>query len=251
MSSIYKAKLTLGCQYYSDRADALTDDAFKRFFADNPAYQVKQYLLIDNDNLRQKRKARKPLNRIATSHHNRVCQVWQTLLFCLKKPLYISYSCIDCRKLSQICCKMLTSLGSQSFSYMDNLKTVSVDEKLSSKDYDAFAGYATDLKYVSLKTNPFKASDKKVTVKAKKIKTKAKTLGAGSVYKVTPSETVLYAEKVSGNKKITVNKLNGNITVAKKTKKGTYKIKVKIMSTGNATYKASDWKTVTVTVKVK
>ena len=39
--------------------------------------------------------------------------------------------------------------------------------------------------------------------------------------------------------------------IAKKTKKGTYKIKVRIMSTGNATYKASDWKTVTVTVKVK
>ena len=87
MSFIYKAKLTLGCHYYSDRADALTDDAFKRFFADNPAYQVKQYLLIDNDNLRQKRKARKPLNRIATSHHNRVCQVWQTLLFCPGKRL--------------------------------------------------------------------------------------------------------------------------------------------------------------------
>lgn len=150
MSLIYKAKLTLGCHYYSDRADALTDDAFKRFFADNPAYQV------------------------------------------TKK-----------------------------------------------------------LNFVWLKDNPFKASGKKVTVKAKKIKKKAKTLGAGSVYKVTPSGTVLYAEKVSGYKKITVNKLNGNITVAKKTKKGTYKIKVKIMSTGNATYKASDWKTVTVTVKVK
>ena len=76
-------------------------------------------------------------------------------------------------------------------------------------------------------------------------------MSAGSAYKVTPAGTVLNAVKVSGNKKITVNKLNGNITVAKKTKKGTYKIKVKIMSTGNATYKASGWKTVTVTIKVK
>ena len=32
---------------------------------------------------------------------------------------------------------------------------------------------------------------------------------------------------------------------------GTYKIKVKVMSTGNAEYKASDWKTVTVTIKIK
>lgn len=40
-------------------------------------------------------------------------------------------------------------------------------------------------------------------------------------------------------------------TAKKKTKKGTYKIKVKVMSTGNAEYKASDWKTVTVTIKIK
>ena len=59
MSSIYKAKLTLGCHYYSDRADALTDDAFKRFFVDNPAYQVKQYLLIDNDNPSEKEESAK------------------------------------------------------------------------------------------------------------------------------------------------------------------------------------------------
>ena len=32
------------CHYYSDRKNALT------FFADNPAYQVRQYLLIENDN---------------------------------------------------------------------------------------------------------------------------------------------------------------------------------------------------------
>ena len=60
----------------------------------------------------------------------------------------------------------------------------------------------------------------------------------------------LYA-KVSGNKKITINRNNGVVTVKKKTKKGTYKIKVKVMSTGNATYKSSSWKTVTFKIKVK
>ena len=167
------------------------------------------------------------------------------------KEIY-AWAFADCDRVTSIVIpSSVTSIGSQSFSYMDNLKTVSVDEELRSKDYDAFAGYAVNPKFVPLQPNPFKASGKKVTVKAKKIKKKAKTFGAGSVYKVTPGGTVLYAEKVSGNKKITVNSLNGNITVAKKTKKGTYKIKVKIMSTGNAQYKASDWKTVTVTVKVK
>ncbi len=38
------------CHYYSDRKNALTDEAFRTFFADNPAYQVRQGLLIDNDN---------------------------------------------------------------------------------------------------------------------------------------------------------------------------------------------------------
>ena len=38
------------CHYYSDRKNALTDEAFQTFFTDNPSYQVGQYLLIDNDN---------------------------------------------------------------------------------------------------------------------------------------------------------------------------------------------------------
>lgn len=38
------------CHYYSDRANALTEEAFEQFFTDNPAYQAEQYLLIYNDN---------------------------------------------------------------------------------------------------------------------------------------------------------------------------------------------------------
>ncbi len=41
---------SIRCHYYSDRKNALTDEAFQTFFADNPAYQVQQYLLIENDN---------------------------------------------------------------------------------------------------------------------------------------------------------------------------------------------------------
>lgn len=40
----------IGCHYYSDRANALTQEAFEQFFTANPAYQVGQYLHIDNDN---------------------------------------------------------------------------------------------------------------------------------------------------------------------------------------------------------
>jgi hypothetical protein len=38
------------CHYYSDRADALTEEAFEHFFADNPAYRNCQYFFIYNDN---------------------------------------------------------------------------------------------------------------------------------------------------------------------------------------------------------
>ena len=43
---------------------------------------------------------------------------------------------------------------------------------------------------------------------------------------------------------------NGNITVKKGLKKGTYKIKVNVTAAGNTTYKAVT-KAVTVTIKVK
>ena len=58
------------------------------------------------------------------------------------------------------------------------------------------------------------------------------------------------AVKVSGNKIFTVNQSNGSITVKKGTKKGTYKIKVKVTAAGNKNYKAGT-KTVTCKVTVK
>ena len=103
---------------------------------------------------------------------------------------------------------------------------------------------------ITLKESIFKATGKTAKVKVKKVKKKAQTLAASSLYTLTPKTGVMF-EKASGNKNFTVNKTNGSITIKKKTKKGTYKIKVKIMSTGNAQYKASGWKTVTVKIKVK
>ena len=38
------------CHYFSDRKNALTEEAFQSFFADNPAYQAGLNLTIDNDN---------------------------------------------------------------------------------------------------------------------------------------------------------------------------------------------------------
>ena len=61
--------------------------------------------------------------------------------------------------------------------------------------------------------------------------------------------TVTYA-KAGGNKKIRINKKTGKITIKKKLKKGTYKLKVKVKAAGNSKYKAAT-KTVTVKIKVK
>ena len=99
--------------------------------------------------------------------------------------------------------------------------------------------------------NPFSVSGKTSTVKAKKVKKKARQIAPSKVITSTKGTAPLLYVKLSGNKKISVNRLNGVVTVKKKTKKGTYKIKVKVMSTGNATYKSSSWKTVTFKIKVK
>ena len=147
----------------------------------------------------------------------------------------------------------VTNIDSAAFGNGEILKSLSIDKTLydksgSSAFSDCYKLYDSGITY--LQDNDAKITGKTAKVKKKKVKKKAQTIAASKVYNVSPKTGVI-AEKVSGNAKITVNKANGNITVAKKTKKGTYKIKVKVKSTGNAQYKASDWKEVTITVKVK
>ena len=57
-------------------------------------------------------------------------------------------------------------------------------------------------------------------------------------------------KKKSGNKKIKISKY-GTVTIKKKLRKGTYKVKVKVTAAGNNNYKASSTKTVTFKIKVK
>ena len=56
--------------------------------------------------------------------------------------------------------------------------------------------------------------------------------------------------KVSGNAKITINASTGKLTVKKKIKKGTYKVRIAVKAAGNTIY-ARITKIVTVKVKVK
>jgi len=99
--------------------------------------------------------------------------------------------------------------------------------------------------------NPLKISAKTATIKFKKLKKKNQTLAATAVIKFTKKGqgTTTYT-KSSGNKKISINKKTGKVTVKKGLKKGTYKVKVKVKAAGNKNYKAAT-KTVTFKIKVK
>ena len=117
-------------------------------------------------------------------------------------------------------------------------------------------GYYTGTKDLSFTikkaANPLSVKAKTATVKHSAVKKKAQTLAVGKVITFTKKgQGKLTYTKASGNKKITINKTTGKVTVKKGLKKGTYKVKVKVKAAGNANYNASGWKTVTFKVKVK
>lgn len=103
--------------------------------------------------------------------------------------------------------------------------------------------------------NPMVVKNSAVSIRYSKLKKKSQTVPASKAYKVTSAQgtksfklTGVTASKYK--KYFSVNGKNGNLTVKKGLKKGTYKVKVKITAAGNATYKSAS-KTATVTVKVK
>lgn len=95
--------------------------------------------------------------------------------------------------------------------------------------------------------NPMTITVKNKKIKAKKVKKKKQVVAPITVRN---AQGAVSYSKVSGSKKIVVNKATGKITVKKKTKKGTYKVKVKVTANGNVSYKAIS-KVVTVKIKVK
>ena len=133
-------------------------------------------------------------------------------------------------------------------------KSVSLTEELhGTLDADVFKG-CTDLTaagFTHLQENTFKVTGKTATLKVKKVKKKAQSLAVGKVLTISPSGTGLDCIKLTGNKNISINKSNGTVTVKKKTKKGTYSVKIQIRSTGIAQYKASDYQTVVFKIKIK
>lgn len=100
--------------------------------------------------------------------------------------------------------------------------------------------------------NPLKIKGNTARIKYSKLKKKNQTLAVKKVIKVTKKgKGKLTYKKVSGSKKITINKKTGKVTVKKGLKKGKYKVKVKVKAAGNKNYKASKAKKVTFTIVVK
>lgn len=100
------------------------------------------------------------------------------------------------------------------------------------------------------KKNTLTAKNKTLTVKTKDVAKKAKTYKAASLFAVKKAKGKVTYSVVSGkNKNVTVAS-NGKITVKKKAKKGTYKMKIRIKAAGNTEYNALN-KDVTFKVVIK
>ena len=99
---------------------------------------------------------------------------------------------------------------------------------------------------ISQKKNPMQLKVVKKTIRAKKVLKKKQTVK--KALQVTNAKGTVTIRKVGGSKKLTISK-KGVITVKKGTKRGTYKLRVKVSTEGTGIYKKAS-KTVTVTLKV-
>ena len=105
---------------------------------------------------------------------------------------------------------------------------------------------------VTKKANTLSVKAKRTyTVKFKALKKKNQTIKISKLvtFKNKGQGTLTYS-RAKGNKKITVNKKTGKITLKKGLKKATYKVTIAIKAAGNGTYNAAT-KNVTVKIKVK
>ena len=136
-------------------------------------------------------------------------------------------------------------------SYSNNTKIGKATVTVTATGYPYTGSIQTTFK-ITKRTNTLAVKGKTATVKYKTLKKKNQSLKVSKVIKVTNKGqgTRTYA-KVSGNKKITINKKTGKVTVKKGLKKGTYTVKAKVKAAGNSTYNASSWKTVTSKIQVK
>ena len=98
--------------------------------------------------------------------------------------------------------------------------------------------------------NSLYVKGKTAKVKYRKLRKKKQTLARSKVLVVGGADGTVSYKKLSGNKKISINSKTGKVTIKKKLKKGTYKVKVRVSASGDYNY-ASASRTVTFKIKVK
>ena len=99
-------------------------------------------------------------------------------------------------------------------------------------------------------SNTLSVKGKTAKVKYRKVRRKTQKLSVSKVIKLTnKGQGRKTYKKISGNKKITVSS-SGKVTVKKKIKRKTYKVKIRVRAAGDATHAPVE-KTVTVKIKVK
>lgn len=99
-------------------------------------------------------------------------------------------------------------------------------------------------------SNPVKVKGRTVWVYYSNLKNKNQSYNRSTLITVKKAKgTVTYA-RVKGNSKISINKKTGIVTVKKGLKKGVYKVKIKVVASGNDNFKKKT-KYAWITVKVK
>lgn len=100
------------------------------------------------------------------------------------------------------------------------------------------------------KANTLSVKGKTVVVKKSQLKKKSVSVKRARAIAVKKAVGKVSYKKLSGNKKIKINRKSGKMKVGKGLKKGTYKVKVKVTAAGNSLYKKAS-KKVVVKIRVK
>lgn len=101
----------------------------------------------------------------------------------------------------------------------------------------------------SKKANTMKVKKKDVSVSAASLAKGKRVIRRAKAMSIKKAKGKLTFKKLKGNKKITINKKTGNITIKKGLKKGTYKIRIKVRAAGTSKYRSKSY-TFYETIKV-
>lgn len=186
--------------------------------------------------------------------HDDVEEIYATEASCTEDGYTAGYKCEDCGKILLTPKKTASAFG---HTLVESKPAVAAT--YSSTGLTAEKTCITCKQVIEKQTTTPKLSAKSqsITVKTstksvKKAKVKKKAQVVSGAIKVKNAQGKVSYAKVSGSGKLKVNASNGKITVKKKTKKGTYtiKVRVKVAASASGEYLPTT-KTVKVKVKVK